>query len=562
MLDFNDHDWWRHAVTYQIYPRSFADANNDGTGDVRGMISKIPHLVSLGIDAVWVSPWYPSPLFDGGYDVADYRDIEPDFGTLADADEFIAALHAQGIRILIDLVPNHCSINHSWFKAAIAAGPGSPEREHFIFKDGRGENGDTPPTNWHAAFGGGAWERVIGPDGKPEQWYLHMFAPEQPDWNWDNEEVRAEMDSVLRFWFDRGVDGFRVDVADALVKDPGFADTPIDPRHGYGTWEKYVGSPFWDRPGVADVQRRWRRLADSYADSELGGRIFCSEAYLPFDRLVEYVRPDRLQTAFNFEYLQCEWDALSLRTVIDSSMRAHKRVGASTTWVLNNHDVIRSVSRLGKNPSGRRFRPGVDPGMDGAWQLPLAAAPTDVDLGRRRGRPAAMLMFALPGNAYMFEGEELGLEEVEDLPEELLQDPTWVRSGHTERGRDGCRVPIPWSGDEPPFGFGVDAEPWLPQPAQWASLTAERQDADPGSMLNLYRKLLTERKNNAALGDGDLTWEETPEGVLSFTREPGFRCVVNVSGAPYPLPAGEVIIASGPLADGALPAETAVWLRR
>lgn len=557
---FSDHSWWRSAVVYQIYPRSFADSNNDGTGDVRGMINHLDHLVDLGVDAVWVSPWYPSPLHDGGYDVADYCDIKPEFGTLADADEFVQQAHERGIRVIIDLVPNHCSNEHPLFQAALAAGPGSPERDMFIFRDGKGPNGDEPPTNWGAMFGGGAWQRVVEADGTPGQWYCHMFAPEQPDWNWENPAVSEMFDDVLRFWFDRGIDGFRIDVADSLFKDQNFPDLPIDPVTGYGTLEKFEGSPLWDRPSMAEHQRHWRAIADEYADSELGPRVYVSEAYLPSDRRIHYVAEGRLHTSFNFEFLLSAWTPQSLRLVISQSVAEHEEVGAPTTWVLNNHDNYRSVSRFGKHPSGLDYS-GPDRAKDELHLGDaLAKAPTDLALGRRRARASALLMLALPGGAYVYQGEELGLEEVEDLPEDKLQDPTWKRSGYTSRGRDGCRVPIPWSGTEQPFGFGVDAEPWLPQPAHWADLTVEAQTGMPGSMLELYRTLLAERRQNPALGEGSMVWDETDDDVLSFTREPGFRCVVNFGSQPVAVE-GEVIVASIPLEDGLLPSDAALWLR-
>ena len=564
MIPFDDRSWWRRAVVYQVYPRSFADSNNDGTGDVQGIIDRLAHLVSLNVDALWVSPWYPSPMDDGGYDVADYCDIAPEFGTLADADRLIAAAHERGIRVIIDLVPNHSSNQHRWFREALAAAPGSPERDRYIFRDGRGVNGDEPPTDWGSVFGGSAWERVIEPDGTPGQWYLHMFAPEQPDWNWENSEVVEEFDRVLRFWFDRGVDGFRIDVGDSMVVHPDYHEVPIDPVTGYGTIEKFEGHPLWDQPGLADIQRRWRCIADEYAASDLGPRVFVSEAYLPVDRLVRYVSAGRLHTSFNFEFLLSAWDAGSLKTVIDTSLDAHLAVAAPTTWVLNNHDVIRSVTRYGKPITGRTFRTEEDEDRDDPhWMEKLATEPTDVELGRRRARAAATLMFALPGGAYLYQGEELGLAEVEDIPEDLLQDPIWKRSHHTVRGRDGCRVPVPWSGTTPPFWFGRDAEPWLPQPAEWASLTVEAQQADPGSMLSLYRTLLAERHTNPALGEGDgtLTWEDAPAGVLSFRREPGFRCVVNLSDAEVDLPEGDLLVSSVPLTGRTLPVDAAAWLR-
>ena len=558
-----DQNWWRSAVVYQIYPRSFADSNNDGTGDVRGMTDHLDYLEKLGVDAVWVSPWYPSPLHDGGYDVADYKDINPDFGTLADADEFIAQAHARGLRVLIDLVPNHCSSDHPLWHAALAAGPGSPEREMFIFRDGAGENGELPPNNWGAHFGGPAWHRVTEADGTPGQWYCHLFAPEQPDWNWENPRVADMFDDILRFWFDRGVDGFRIDVADAMFKHQEFPDARVDPATGLGTVSKYEGSPIWDMPAMEGLQRRWRTVADEYADSDLGPRVFVSEAYLPGNRRIKYLAEGRLHTSFNFELLESEWSAASMRVVIDQSLAEHATVGAPTTWVLNNHDNIRTVSRFGKDPSGLDFTRGRDR-FDPHLGERLARATTDVELGRRRSRAAAMLMLALPGGAYVYQGEELGLEEVEDLPEESLQDPIWLRSNHTIRGRDGCRVPMPWSGTQPPFGFGQDAEPWLPMPAHWSELSVEAQGEDPGSVLELYRTLLDERRRNVALGEGPMEWDESPEQVLSFTRGDLFRCVVNYGPEPVPV-ADEVIVASADLLveedQVLLPQDAAVWLQ-
>jgi alpha-glucosidase len=552
-------------VVYQVYPRSFADANCDGTGDVRGIIDRIDYLAALGVDAIWVSPWYPSPLADGGYDVSDYRDIHPDFGTLAQADEFVAKSHAAGLRVLIDLVPNHSSDAHPAFVEALAAAPGSPERDLYIFRDGRGAQGEEPPNNWVAMFGGPAWERVTSPEVGPEQWYLHLFAPEQPDWNWENPQVVAEFQSVLRFWFDRGVDGFRIDVADSMAKDMTLPDVPVDPATGVATLQKYEGLPFFDQPHVHDILRGWREVAESYAGSPQGARVFVSEAWLtPAERLARYVRSDELHTTFNFDALACEWQADSLRTVIDATIRAMAEVGAPCTWVLANHDTIRVVSRYGKPVTGMSFpREQAEP--DQAVTLAqFAELPTDVALGRRRARAAALLELALPGGAYIYQGDELGLEEVEDLPEDLLQDPTWVRSGKTVRGRDGCRVPIPWSGTEPPFGFGgPDAEPWLPQPAHWAELTAAAQADDPASTLALYRRALAERRANPALGEGTFHWDaDPPADVLSFSREPGFRCVVNLGAEPVPIPAGaEVLVASASLTGGSIGPDEAVWLR-
>ena len=556
--------WWRSAVVYQIYPRSFADHDGDGVGDVLGMTDQLPYLAALGVDAIWVSPWYPSPMADGGYDISDYRDIHPDFGTLAQADEFVAAAHELGLRVLIDLVPNHSSDQHPWFQAALAAGKGSPERELYVFRDGLGEDGDIPPNNWPAMFGGRAWERTTDADGRPGQWFLHLFAPEQPDWNWDNPAVADEFDAILRFWFDRGVDGFRIDVANSMVTAPGLPDLDVDPKTGNPVAAVLTGTPYLNQPGIHDIFRRWRRVADSYADTPQGPRIFVSEAYVtPASELARYIRPDELHTTFNFDALLCEWTASSQRSVIDLTLAAMTGVGAPSTWVLGNHDITRVVTRYGRQLTGARFTAdGMDPDvMASFWSG--TPSPTDVALGRRRARAAALLELALPGGAYVYQGDELGLEEIEDLPEDVLQDPTWVRSGQTQRGRDGCRVPIPWSGTEPPFGFGSPAHPpWLPQPAHWSELTVEAQQNDPTSMLSLYRTALAERRRHPALGDGSLSWDEgTPPEVLSFTREPGFRCVVNFGPEPHPLPEGSgVLVASGDPASRVLESDEAVWL--
>ena len=532
--------WWRSAVIYQIYIRSFADGDGDGIGDIAGIRSKLPYLRDLGVDAVWITPWYPSPMVDAGYDVADYTGIDPRFGTVAEAEALVAEAHDHGLRVVIDIVPNHTSDKHAWFEAALAAGPGSPERARYVFRPGNGEHGELPPNDWRSAFGGGAWTRV--PDG---EWYLHLFAEAQPDLNWGNTEVRRDFEKILAFWFDRGVDGFRIDVAHGLVKQDGLPDV------GEGSDilqpAKQAEHPHWDRDGVHEVFREWRRVADRYD----GDRVFVAEAWVSGpERLARYVRPGELQTAFNFDYLRCPWEAPRLRQVIDTSLEVLGGVGAPATWVLSNHDVVRHVTRY-----GRAHTEGRGPRAD-------AAEPPDLALGTRRARAAALLMLALPGGAYVYQGEELGLPEVEDIPEEALQDPVWERSGHTSRGRDGCRVPLPWSGTAPPYGFGPDGTiPWLPQPESWRDLTAASQEGDPDSMLELYRAALRLRRELPALGEGSLRWQESPEGVLLFSRTPGFACAVNLSATPYPLPAHtDVLLASGPIEGAAIPQDTAVWL--
>jgi alpha-glucosidase len=544
-----DKPWWRSAVVYEIYIRSFADGDGDGVGDIAGLRSRLPYLAGLGVDAVWITPWYPSPMKDAGYDVADFRDIEPMFGTLADAEAMIAEAHGLGIRVLLDIVPNHVSDQHVWFQQALAAPPGSPERARFIFRDGRGPDGDERPNDWVSRFGGPAWTRVIEADGRPRQWYLHLFAPEQPDLDWNDEVVRADFEETMRFWFDRGIDGFRIDVAHGLVKADGLPDI------GSTMWppptSDPVDHPHWDRDDVHDIYRGWRTVADSYSDP----RIFVAEAWVHNpERLALYVRGDELHTAFNFDFLLAPWLAEEMRAAIVATLGAHDLVGAPPTWVLSNHDMVREVSRYARPQDVRPLRSLND----------LLELPADFDVGLMRARAAALLMLALPGGAYIYQGEELGLPEVEALPEDVLQDPTWVQSGRTERGRDGCRVPIPWSGDEPPYGFSPDgaaAPPWLPQPQSWAALTVESQTGDDASPLELYRRALKIRREYPALGDGSLRWLDAPDGVIAFARDPGFVCIVNVSGSPARPPDGaEELLASGPLTDaGLVPMNTAAW---
>jgi alpha-glucosidase len=537
--------WWRTAVVYEVYLRSFADSDGDGVGDIGGLRSRLPYLADLGVDAVWITPWYPSPMADGGYDVADYRDIDPRFGTLADADALLAEAHALGLRVVVDLVANHTSAEHPWFAAAVAGGPGAPERSRYFFRDGRA-GGAEPPNDWISAFGGPAWTRVTEPDGRPGQWYLHLFAPEQPDLDWDDPVVQEEFDDVLRFWLDRGVDGIRVDAAPAMAKVP---DLP-DAGHGPGALfesSSWIGNPHWDVDEVHEIFRRWRRIGDTYP----GDRLFVSEAVVNGpERLSRYVRPDELHTTFNFDYLKAPWDARALRAVVDGTLAALRPVGAPATWVLSSHDETRHVTRFGRPDTGAATM-----GFD-------AAAPADPVLGLRRARAAALLTLALPGGAYLYQGEELGLPEVEDLPEELLQDPTWERSGHTARGRDGCRVPLPWSGNRPPFGFTADGvAPWLPQPAAWQDRTVAAQRDDPSSTLALYRAALRLRRRLPGLaGEEPPAWRDLGADVLAFDRGPAFRCVVNLSPRPLPLAGeGRLVLASEAVSD-VLPPDTAAWL--
>jgi alpha-glucosidase len=536
-----DDEWWRDAVIYQVYVRSFADANGDGTGDLAGVRAKLAYLRDLGVDAMWFTPWYASPMADGGYDVADYRAIDPAFGTLAEAEALIGEALQVGIRTIIDVVPNHVSDQHPWFQAALAAGPGSTERARFWFHPGRGSLGDEMPTNWPSNFSGPSWTRTTNPNGSPGEWYLHLFSAHQPDLNWNHPDVRREHEEILRFWFDRGVAGVRIDSAALLVKDRALPEIPDDPAPG--------NHPTVDRDELHDIYRSWRAIADSYP----GRRILVGEIWLPdMERFARYLRPDELHTAFNFDFLGRPWEAAGLRASIDSTIEAHAPVGAASTWVLSNHDVTRPVTRLGREDSSFSFA------------AKRQGTPTDLVLGRRRSRAAALLSAALPGSLYVYQGDELGLDEVDDLPLDRLQDPMFFRSGGTDPGRDGCRVPLPWAGSRPPFGFspaGADGEPWLPQPASWVDLTVETQETEPSSMLNLYRAALRIRRSEPDLGDGHMAWLPSVDDVLAFRRGDRFVNVTNMSSAGVALPPrAEVILASADLVGGLLPPDATAWL--
>ena len=537
-------EWWRSAVIYQIYPRSFADSNGDGLGDLPGITAHLDDLDALGVDAVWLSPFYRSPQKDAGYDVADYCDVDPLFGTLADFDDLLTAAHARGIRVIVDLVPNHSSDQHAWFQAALAAAPGSPERGRYMFRDGRGENGELPPNNWESVFGGPAWTRVTDPDGAPGQWYLHLFDTSQPDFDWSNPEVQDEFRRILRFWLDRGVDGFRVDVAHGLVKEDGLPDyVPPADAGSMGGGETSV--PYWGQPEVHEIYRDWNTVLAEYD----GDRALCAEAWLPtIEKTALWVRHDEMHQAFNFEYLETEWDAAQLRAVISESLRAYPAVGAPSTWVLSNHDVVRHASRLAltaENPQGH----GIGPDSPGK---PVP------ELGLRRARAATALMLALPGSAYLYQGEELGLPEAIDIPDAARQDPTWFRTRGERYGRDGCRVPLPWDADAPAFGFSPTGRSWLPQPADWGSFARSAEAADPTSTLALYRTLLAQRRARG-LGTGSLEWIDAGDDVIAF-RNGHIAVVANLGAAAVAVPSGRVLAASAPLGDGLLPPATPVWV--
>jgi alpha-glucosidase len=536
--------WWRQAAVYQIYPRSFADANGDGIGDLPGITSRVDSLAELGVDAVWLSPFYPSALADGGYDVDDYRDVDPRLGTLDDFDAMIAALHGAGIKLIVDIVPNHSSNRHEWFQEALAAPKGSPERDRYVFRDGLGPHGERPPADWVSMFGGPAWEPVG--DG---QWYLHLFAPEQPDFNWRDEEVRADFLKTLRFWSDRGVDGFRVDVAHALAKH---LPPDLPSQAELEAMDRETGTHLlWDRDEVHEIYAEWRQVFNEYDPP----RIAVAEAWVdPPARRARYASAESLGQAFNFDLLEADFDAPWFKRIIDDNLAQAAETGSSTTWVFSNHDVVRHATRYGLPPNGDSPRRN-----QRAWLLSGGTEPAlDAVRGLRRARAATLLMLALPGSAYLYQGEELGLGEVADIPDEARQDPTFVRSPGVDVGRDGCRVPIPWTVEGPSFGFGSDAA-HLPQPPWFGKLSVEAQSQDPASTLTMYREALALRHRLQTAES--LTWVPgDSDEVLHLRRPGGWEAVANFGATAVPMPAGEVLLASGPIGGAELPPETTVWL--
>jgi alpha-glucosidase len=536
--------WWHNAAVYQVYPRSFFDGNGDSLGDLVGVQSKLPYLKNLGINAIWLSPFYPSPQHDSGYDVADQRDVDPMYGTLSDAQSLIDASHELDIKVMVDLVPNHVSSEHPWFQNALTAKPGSMERARFHFLD----SGELPPNNWVSMFGGPAWTRVVEPDGHLGQWYLHIFDSSQPDVNWTNPDVAADWIDTLKFWLDRGVDGFRVDVAHGLAKDMTYADLP-DP---VGLTEALRfdlddGSPeaaerrlliehsgFFDRDELQEIYRTWREVLNSYP----GERMAVSEAWVPAHRAGRYVSPTSLHQIFGFDFLVVAWSAVAMRETITKAIDAVAAVGAPPTWALSNHDSPRVVTRLGGGETG------------------LA-----------RARALALVAHALPGSIYVFQGEELGLPDA-PLADPDRQDPVFFRTNGVQKGRDGARVPLPWSGEYPPYGF---TEPgcstWLPQPDNWSDLSVESEQGKSTSTLNLYESSLRIRAHFS----GDV--EFIPSGrldVLIFTRDNGIHIAVNTGSADYQLPdflrAAEVLLDSemvNTLGDKTqvLPPNCARWFR-
>ena len=548
-----DRPWWRDAVVYQIYARSFADGNNDGIGDFAGIRSRVDYLSELGVDAVWITPCYATPWKDGGYDVANYYELADEVGDKSEVTLLANELHQKNMKLIMDLVPNHTSDQHAWFKEALAAEPNSPQWARYHIIKGK-DDGKNPPNDWRSVFGGAAWSPF---PNHPGYWYLHIFDSSQPDLNWENPEVRTEFEKILRYWFDRGVDGFRIDVAHGMIKDPGYPDNDVYTQMVAGAQTSTPAEyPQWDRPGVHEIYRAWRKIADEYSPA----KVFCAEAWVNDpNRMAHYIRKDELHTAFNFTYYGAGWDAANQRKAIIESVSTAATYGAPTTWVLSNHDVVRHRTRLAPD-KGTRVNSGNRNRI------------VDDLVGEKIARAATLFMLGLPGSSYLYQGEELGLPEATDIPADRREDPAFFRTNGEDGYRDGCRVPIPWTPDAATnYGFSSSAgkSAWLPQPSSWAKFSVQAQQSDPNSSLNFYRKALNLRKQLADLGDGALSWaDQGSVDYLAIIRGRLF-IAVNPSGKDLTISlpaAGELLIASDSqvqvLGDQLrLPADSAVWLK-
>jgi alpha-glucosidase len=539
-------DWWRQAVVYQIYPRSFKDSNGDGIGDLKGITSQVPYLRLLNLDAVWLSPFYPSALADGGYDVDDYRDVDPKLGTLADFDEMLRELHKVGICVFVDIVPNHSSNHHVWFKEAIASAPGSAARNRYIFRDGKGINGELPPTNWISHFTPNAWSHESTQGGTGNQWYCHMFAPEQPDFNWDNKEVEEEFLTTLKFWADRGVDGFRIDVAHMMKKDLSepLKDVPepqtLDSR-------RPGNEVLFDREEVHEVFKTWRALFNQYDPP----RVAVAEAWAKPENIYKYASPDELGQAFNFDLLLAEFDAATYREIVTRNVASATKNGSSSTWVFSNHDQVRPATRYGL-PIGSNITAFKN---SNGTSLPL-----DVERGINASIAAQMFALALPGCTYIYQGEELGLPEALEIPESEIQDPQYLKNHKVDKGRDGCRVPLPWTSNGSSFGFGSGGA-HLPQPAIFSQYSVEAESGREGSPLEIFRKALALRKELVA--PESMEWIDTGnENVLHFARPNGWHCITNFGFTSYLIPAGLSVLHSSTAVEGdLLPGAATIWLK-
>ncbi|MCI1649050.1 glycoside hydrolase family 13 protein [Bifidobacterium tibiigranuli] len=573
-------DWWKQAVVYQIYPRSFKDADGDGLGDIPGVTSKIDYLKDLGVDALWLSPFYPSDLADGGYDVIDYRDVDPRLGTMDDFDAMAAAAHEAGMKIMVDIVPNHTADKHVLFQEALQAGRGSAARDRYIFREGRGEHGELPPNDWVSLFGGSAWEQVE--DG---QWYLHIFAKEQPDLNWQHPDVHEEFKKTLRFWSDHGTDGFRVDVAHGLAKD--LESAPLEelgkryPVHA--TFNHDGKHPLWDRTEVHEIYHEWREVFNEYDPP----RFAVGEAWVVPEHQHLYASPDELGQVFNFEFAKANWTVAQFReAILDGLNSAEQTKGSTTTWVMNNHDVPRGASRYGlPQVDATAYHQFVHDWIlrDGKSYF------EDRELGTRRARAAILMEAGLPGSLYVYQGEELGLFEVADIPWDKLEDPTpfFTRRNFTEKGRDGCRVPLPWDSADAPepagwdanfgekrsFGFSpatlddgkAPAEPHLPQPLWFKDYAVDVESGNPDSMLTLYREALKERASLlTATADTSCQMLDSGDDVIAYSRPSvdgrRFVSLTNFGTEEVDIPRGDIVLASAPVPTGKLPQDTSVWV--
>jgi alpha-glucosidase len=468
-------------VIYQIYPRSFQDSDADGVGDLAGIESRLDYLAGLGIDAIWWTPIYPSPMADFGYDVADYCGIDPMFGDLALFDRLLAAVHARGLRLLLDFVPNHSSDQHPWFVESRASRE-NPKRDWYIWRDPAPGGG--PPNNWISDFGGSCWQW----DETTGQYYLHAFLKSQPDLNWRNTDVREAMMAVLRFWFDRGVDGFRIDVLWHIIKAEGLPDNPIN-----ADWtpdrtqrDRLIQLYSTDQPEAHTISAEFRALADSY-----GGRVLIGEIFLPHDRLTRwYGTPDRPQVhlPFNFQLIENAWDAATLRQMIADYEASLPSFGWPN-WVLGSHDAPRIAARIGE----------------------------------AQARVAAMLLLTLRGTPTLYQGDEIGIGEVK-IPPDRVRDPQDLRQPGLGIGRDRSRTPIPW--DASAYAGFSTVEPWLPLNEDWRVRNIAAQDRDTGSLLSLYRSLLALRRSHDALAIGDFTLAGAAEDVLAYTRRHAGECLL------------------------------------
>jgi alpha-glucosidase len=476
--------WWQRGTVYQVYPRSFMDANGDGIGDLAGVVARLDYLRSLGVDALWLSPIYPSPMKDFGYDVADYTAVDPVFGTLGDFDRLVTAAHERGIKVILDYVPNHTSDQHPWFQESRSSRT-NPKRDWYVWRD--------KPNNWLSCFGGSAWQH----DPATGQYYYHAFLPEQPDLNWRNPAVVEAMMGVLRFWLERGVDGFRVDVLWHLIKDKDFQDNPPNEhwREGMDPYNALVPLNTADRPEVHDIVRAMRRLLDEFEE-----RVLIGEIYLPLERLVQYygANLEGAHLPFNFQLLSAPWDARHLAGLIAEYERLLPE-GAWPNWVLGNHDRPRIASRV----------------------------------GAAQARVAAMLLLTLRGTPTLYYGDELGMANV-SIARELVQDPFEKRVPGMGLGRDPIRTPMQWSA-EPYAGF-TQGRPWLPVAGDYARVNVEAQRADSRSMLSLYRKLIALRRAEPQLQLGSLEILATRGDVLAYRRGKGFLVALNLGREPHRVP--------------------------